>query len=161
MPTPTYQVRDGARLLTFEGELLGFISSEEAGKARWTEMSIYKTVGGSYILEKVGRSLMLHMPGCKDIRGTIPRFQTAHPGDDPDNGYEFHDCVPDEYDFPQLLIEEDRYWATIAEDPRRIIEALYRKKDGIRHMPRISIDLLDIVSAKDRSFTTWQVEHIA
>lgn len=159
MPQGTHQVRDGARLLTFDGELLGHITSGDKDKTRWTEMSVYKTTSGTYILEKVGKSIVTHMPECVEIRGEIPRFQTAHPGADPDD-FEYHDCVPDEYDFTKLLVELDRYWATIAEDPQQIIEALYRKRDGVRHMPRISIELLEKLGNVDPAFQIWQQEFI-
>lgn len=157
----TYQVRDGSRLLTFEGELLGSISSRR-DDPRWTEMAVYRTVGGSYVLEKVGRSVLTHMPGCPEIIGNIPRFQAAHPGDDPDDGYVYHHCVPDIYDFTQLLVEEDRYWAVIAKDPANIVDALYRRRQGTRHLPRIGIELLEQVSEADPQFgAQWRVEHIA
>jgi hypothetical protein len=154
----SYQVRDGSRLISFDGDLLGHISSARPGTPRWTEMSIYRTKGNSYVLEKVGRSVVTHMEGCVGIIG----FQAAHPGDDPDIGYTYHDCVPDEYDFTKLLVEEDRFWAIIAEDPERIVEALYRRREGVRHLPRISLDLLGRVSDIDPSFgSSWRVEHIA
>lgn len=158
----THQVRDGSRLLTFEGELIASISSEKDDSARWTEMSLYRTAGGSYVLEKVGRSVVTHVPGCPEILGDIPRFQAAHPGDDPDYGYVYHDCVPEEYNFTTLLVEEDRYWATRAEDPASIVDALYRRRAGSKHLPRISIELLEKVSRNDPSFgSEWRVEHIA
>lgn len=157
-----YQVRDGSRLLTFEGQRLGHISSRRPGIARWTEMTVYKTVGGSYVLEKVGRSILTHSPGCSAILSELPRFQDAHPGDDPDEDYEYHDCVPDVYDFPSLLAEEDRYWAIISDDPAKIVDALYRRREGTRHLPRISIELLEEISANHPEFgTDWKTEHIA
>jgi hypothetical protein len=157
----THQVRDGSRLLQFEGEVLGSISSQREDP-RWTEITLYRTVGGFYVLEKVGRSVVTHMPGCPEIRGEIPRFQAAHPGDDPDFGYEFHRCVPDEYDFTELLVEEDRYWAFQTREPAEVVEALYRKRQGSRHLPRIGIDLLEQVTRTDPMFgSAWMTEHIA
>lgn len=141
------QVRDGARLITFEGMQLGHVSSRRSGVPRWTEMTVWITDGGSYVLEKVGRSVVCHMPGCTDVRSGLPRFQEAHPGDDPDNGYEFHeDCVPMEYDFTRLLVEEDRYWARVTKDPQEIYDALERRKGGVRTLPRICSNLLEQVT---------------
>lgn len=158
----THQVRDGSRLIMFEGELLGFSSSEREGVSRWTEMSVYLTDGGSYVLEKVGRSLVCHMPECPDV-DTLPRFQEQHPGDDPDYGYVFHEeCVPEVYDFTRLLIEENRYWAMITKKPIEILEALERRRDGIRTLPRIGMELLEKVSATHPEFGDfWRTEHIA
>jgi hypothetical protein len=160
------QVRDGNRLLTFDGELLATISSRESlDKDRWTEMSVFRTTGGSYILEKVGRSTRLHMPGCSDILKDLPLFQQAHPGEDPEAGYSWCDlCSPpvgEEYDFPSLLVEEDRYWATISTDPEVIIDALWRKREGYRRLPRISVQLLTELTDADPAFTIWQTERVS
>lgn len=158
----TYQVRDGSRLITFDGDRLGFVSSERPDVPRWTEMNVYLTEGDSYVLEKVGRSLVCHMPECNEI-GDLPRFQEQHPGDDPDNGYVFHEeCVPEEYDFTRLLIEENRYWATITKRPEEILEALERRRDGIRTLPRIGMELLEQVTERHPEFGDfWQTSRIA
>jgi hypothetical protein len=143
MELPTHQVRDGDRLLTFEGQLLAHISSQR-DTPRWTEMSLYKTVAGTYVLEKVGRSIVTHIDGCP-AAADLTRFQEAHPGKDPDD-FEFHECVPDEYDFTKLRVESDRYWSTLADKPSLIVDALYRNRAGQRTMPRMSLDLLHAAS---------------
>lgn len=166
IPVYDQQVRDGKRLLTFDGDLLASISSRESlDKDRWTEMSVFRTTGGSYILEKVGRSTRLHMPGCSDILKDLPLFQQAHPGEDPESGYSWCDrCSPpigEEYDFPSLLVEEDRYWATISPDPEVIIDALWRKREGYRRLPLISVKLLTELSEADSAFLVWATERIS
>lgn len=160
--TDSFQARNGPKLYSFDGALLGHVTSQRDGAARWTEQTIYRTTAGSYVLEKVGRSVFTHMPGCVDILGKIPLFQQAHPGDDPDIDYEYHDCVPETYDFTKLLVEEDRYWSIITEEPAEIVDALYRRREGSRYLPRISLDLLEQVTSNDPSFgNDWRVEHIA
>lgn len=157
----THRVQDGSRILTFEGRLLGAVSSKRSAP-RWSELRLYKTHGGSYVLEKVGRSVVLHIPGCKSVLGKIPRFEDEHPGDDPDDGYWYDDCVPDIYDITSLLVEKDRHWALIADDPAQIIDALYRRRDGARHLPRLSIELLEKVSREDREISgSYLVERIS
>jgi hypothetical protein len=163
-----HQVRDGIKLLRFDGVLLGHVSSQ-SDQPRWTEMSVYKTWpasqhDGIYVLEKVGRSVLTHVPGCTEILEgkELPRFQAEHPGDDPDIGYEYHRCVPDEYDFTTLLVEEDRYWATQCVTAEAVTEALYRRRGGSQHLPRISLDLLEQVERADPEFgSMWRVEYIA
>lgn len=165
LPVFDQQVRDGNRLLTFDGHLLASISSRTDERDRWTEMRVYQTAGGSYILEKVGRSMRLHMPGCADILKDLPLFQQAHPGEDPEEGYSWCDvCSPpigEEYDFTQLLAEEDRYWATVSEDHKVIIDALYRKRAGYTRLPRISIDLLNKLCLVDPAFEVWRTEKVS
>lgn len=146
----------------FDGTKLGEVSSrQDVSISRWTELSLFKTDSGQYILEKVGRSIVTHVSGCSEIRGRIPRFQEAHPGDDPDFGYHYHECVPVEYDFTQLLIEEDRYHTTVSPDPRQIVEALYRTKPNSRYLPRVSINLLISAEKHDSILAdAWRIERI-
>lgn len=167
VPVFDAQVRDGSRLLSFDGELLATASSRTPDRDRWTEMRIYRTSGGSYILEKVGRSIRLHMPGCGDILPgkDLPLFQSEHPGDDPEVGYSWCErCSPpigEEYDFPSLLVEEDRFWATISTDPEVIIDALWRKREGYRRLPRISTQLLTDLCLVDPAFDIWKIQKVS
>jgi hypothetical protein len=165
LPVFDQQVRDGHRLLTFDGHLLASVSSRDGDKDRWTEMRVYRTNGGSYILEKVGRSVRLHMPGCTEILKDLPLFQQVHPNEDPEYGYSWCErCSPpigEEYDFTTLLVEEDRYWATISADPEVIIEALWRKREGYRRLPYISVQLLTELSKIDPSFDSWRTEKVS
>lgn len=165
VPVFDHQVRDGNRLLTFDGQLLATVTSRTPDRDRWTDMSIYKTTGGSYILEKVGRSVRLHMPGCGDILKDLPLFQQEHPGDDPEIGYSWCErCSPpigEEYDFTTLLVEEDRFWATISTDPEVIIDALWRKREGYRRLPRISTQLLTDLCLVEPAFEVWRTEKVS
>lgn len=149
----TYQVRDGqTRTIEFDGEMLAEVSSRRAHNPRWTELRLYRTDAGVYVLEKIGASVVLHVPGCGDIRGDLPRFQSAHPGADPSDGsWWFCERCGDlaTRDITRLLIEANRYWAIIAEDPAQIVDALYRRKNGARSMPRMSLDLLDEAGQAD------------
>lgn len=157
-----HQVRNGPRLLTFEGHLLGHVSSKRPGVYRWTDLTLYLTEGGSYVLERVGRSVVTHMPDCGEIRGKLPRFQDAHPGDDPDYGYHYHACVPETYDFTQLLVEEDWYSAITSEEPEKIVDVLEYKKNGTRSLPRLSTSLLEMCCERYPTFGDfWRVDTIA
>jgi hypothetical protein len=128
-------------------------------------MRVYQTSGGSYILEKVGRSVRLHVPGCSEPLKDLPLFQQVHPNEDPDYGYSWCErCSPpigEEYDFTTLLVEEDRYWATISTDPEAIIDALWRKREGYRRLPRISVSLLTKLSEVDPAFDSWRTERVS
>ncbi len=166
IPVHGQMVRDGLRLLTFDGHLLASVSSRESiEKDRWTTMAVFRTAGGSYILEKVGRSMRLHMPGCSDILKDLPLFEQAHPGEDPEEGYSWCTiCSPaigEEYNITELLCEEDRYWATLSTDPKVIIEALYRKREGYTRLPRISVQLLTDLCLVDSAFEVWRTEKVS
>ncbi len=46
--------RDGQRNLTFKGEELAFVTSRTNNGGRWTELTLYRTVGGKLILAEIG-----------------------------------------------------------------------------------------------------------
>ena len=163
--TTTYQVRDGStRVIEFDGALLGEVSSRRAQAPRWTELRLFRTEAGSYVLEKVGASVVVHAPGCPDMIGTLPRFQQMNPGADPSDGsWWFCETCGDRAvrDITKLLVEANRYWAIIAEDPARIVDALYRRKNGARSMPRMSLDLLDEAGRNDQAIlNSFQSEFV-
>lgn len=144
------EVRDGARRITFDGQLIGSASSRRHDSPRWSEYKLYKTVSDTYVLEKVGRSIVVHMPGCSEIISQLDRFQNRHPGSDPADGWWFcENCTADGHNITALLVENDRSWVTITDDPREVIDALYRRKGGARSLQRISLALLEQASRAD------------
>ena len=77
--TETYQVRDGARIVTFEGELLAEVSSERPTSPRWTELKLYKTdtEGRTYDLMQVlveEEALAWPVPVHDDLLDVISRI---------------------------------------------------------------------------------------
>lgn len=150
-----HQVRDGhTRIIEFDGELIAEVSSRKGQSPRWTEFHLYRTDAGSYVLEKVGASVVIHAPGCSEVRAPLPRFQEVHPGADPSDGKWWFcehcgDLATRDRDITRLLVESNRYWAIVAADPAQIVDSLYRRKDGARSMPRVSLDLLDAAGQVD------------
>lgn len=51
-----FTLHDGEREVQFTGVLLGEASSFRRGKSRWSEIKIFRTRGGNYIVAGVGRS---------------------------------------------------------------------------------------------------------
>jgi hypothetical protein len=151
-----HEVRDGkdgaTRVIKFNGQKIAEVSSRRAGNPRWTELHLYRTDGGKYVLEKVGASVVLHSPSCPEMFGNLPRFQDTYPGADPGNGkWWFCDRCGEQAvrDITSLLVEQTRYWATVTEDPAQVVDALYRRKDGAKSMPRVSLDLLEEAGRND------------
>ena len=77
MESQQYTVRDEDQQIRFVGRLLGSSSSEEWARSRgnqqWTEMEIYRTTDGKYVVTKIGRSTK---PGQVD-------FHTSHVAETP------------------------------------------------------------------------------
>jgi hypothetical protein len=58
-PMDLYEVKEkGGQSLSFHGELIGSATSqsERRPRARWSELRIYRTQSGRYVVEGVGRS---------------------------------------------------------------------------------------------------------
>lgn len=53
-----HAVQDGRRTLNFDGDLIAEASSWVEGKPRWTELKLYRTTGGNYVLSRCGASAL-------------------------------------------------------------------------------------------------------
>ncbi|MGV1079744.1 MAG: hypothetical protein ACOYD1_07810 [Candidatus Nanopelagicales bacterium] len=60
-------VRSGNLQIRFLGIELARTSSERLGAVRWSELALYQTVQGEFVLEKIGRSTVAHRPGCRAV----------------------------------------------------------------------------------------------
>lgn len=161
---PHYEVRDGSRTIAFDGVSLASNSTRRPGQTRWTELDLYRTEGGKYVVGKVGRSVVLHYEGCLEIRGELPHFPPGHPAwtEEPETlGFSFHECVPDEYNMNKVVVEQDRYWALVTEDPAAVVKELHNRRGNSYTLPRMSVVLLERASEKDAgiagAFLTQQV----
>ncbi len=63
-----FEVKDSARTLQFNGRLLSESSSWRRGSTRWIEFELYKTENGSYILSRVGVSVIFHGAACPLVK---------------------------------------------------------------------------------------------
>jgi hypothetical protein len=66
-----WTVQDQDRIYEFDGSLIGFGSTETVVTDRWTEIEIYRTVGGSYIVHTVGVSLLYHDIDAECASGSV------------------------------------------------------------------------------------------
>lgn len=58
--TERFRVRDQFQVIEFDGALIGEATTEVSSSPRWTEIEIYKTVAGNYVVHRVGASLVYH-----------------------------------------------------------------------------------------------------
>jgi len=115
-----YEVKDGARTLQFDGLVLGKSSSWRKGSYRWIEFELYRTESGSYVLSRIGVSLIYHGP------------------------------------------ESYRYWAQVSEDPKAVLEALYKYDvGGARYLTNVAQRLLEVAAKQDSGIDSiYRVEII-
>lgn len=72
-----HEVRDGNRILRFLGRKIASGSSERPGIPRWSELAVYETRSGEFLLEKVGRSTIAHDPDCRFVTHRMPSWLEA------------------------------------------------------------------------------------
>lgn len=143
-----YEVKDGARTLQFNGKHLASSSSWRRGSTRWIEFELYKTESGSYVLSRVGISLVYHGAACPLV--TRYGLTEVHVSEINDSSIACEICnaIPD----AQLIFpEKPRYWAQVSEEATAVLEALYKYDDGgARYLTRVAQRLLEDASDVDR-----------
>lgn len=148
----TIQDTDG-RQVRFEGDLIGEATSREPRSLRWSETRIWRTRAGSYIVQKVGRTLVFHSTSGRCRTGEkvavrdIPRDQLA-------NLIPCPKCRPDAVTSAQeddeVRLEEDRYTVHISETARGAVECCRSvDDDGVQFTTWYNADALRKASEVD------------
>ena len=141
------QVRDGDRTLQFNGTLLAKSTSKRRDSLRWIEFELYKTESGSYILSRIGVSVVFHGAACSLVRkyGLQEKSSLILTED----STPCEECQPsDELDL--IFPEKYRYWAQVSERADAVLEALYKYDDnGARYLTSVAQRLLQQASLVD------------
>jgi hypothetical protein len=153
------EVKDGSRTLQFNGKLLGKSSSWRRGSNRWIEFELYKTESGSYVLSRVGVSVIYHGAACPLVkRYGLQEVQIEELRQDVVPCDECRPSFAAEIVFP----EKNRYWAQVSEDPNAVLEALYKYDNGgARYLTHVAQRLLEDASNLDKGIeTVYKIELI-
>jgi hypothetical protein len=154
-----YEVRDGSRTLQFNGRLLGESSSWRRGSTRWIEFKLFKTENGSYVLSRVGVSLVYHGASCPLVR----RYSLVEAPSSSirEGAIPCEECYPSK-NLPMLFPEKDRTWAQVSEDPGPVLEALYKyDAGGARYLTNVAQRLLEQASEVDEKIDSiYRIEMI-
>lgn len=154
------EVRDGSRVLMFDGDLLGSSTSWRRDSERWIEFELYKTKNGSYILSRVGVSLVFHGAACHLVKryGLVEApVSTLRDGAIP-----CETCTPSVENLPLVFPERDRTWAQVSEEADAVLEALYKyDRSGTRYLTNVAHRLLEQASNADPQIeAVYRVETI-
>lgn len=153
------EVKDGARTLQFNGRLLGKSSSYRRGSTRWIEFELYRTESGSYILSRVGVSLIYHGAACPLVKRY--GLQEVEYHELTEDALPCEECDPTE-EAELVFPEKYRYWAQVSEDADAVLDALYKYDDGgARYLTNVAQRLLEEASANDSKIDTiYRIELI-
>jgi hypothetical protein len=143
-----FEVKDGSRILQFNGKLLAESSSWRRGSTRWIEFELYKTENGSYILSRIGISLVIHGAACPLVKRY--GLSEAAVADTNAESIPCEQCQPTaEADL--VFPEKPRYWAQVSEEPDAVLEALYKyDQGGARYLTKVAERLLEDAAGNDR-----------
>lgn len=143
-----HEVKDGARTLQFNGKLLAESSSHRRDALRWIEFKLYKTDNGSYILSRVGVSVIFHGAACPLVkRYGLSEAPSSTLGK---NAIPCEECYPTRT-IPVIFPEKHRYWAQVSEDPTPVLEALYKyDQGGARYLTKVAERLLETAADADK-----------
>lgn len=146
-----YVVRNGVQELEFEGDLLSLASTERDDSVRWTEIKIYKTQGGNYVVQTLGVSVVYHAEGSKctkkgkEMEGfKLPLDSEPCTRCNPDNS-------PGHDDHTVFIMERNLSSAKVVEDPKRIQEAMTSYDNGRKmyDLSPVAKEALNSAAAKD------------
>lgn len=153
-------VKNGSRTLEFEGELLGSSSSYRFGSDRWIEFDIYKTVGDTYILSRVGVSLIYHVASCPLVARYSLQEESVTNLDR--RASPCPDCGPT-LEAPVVFPEKYRHWAFVSDDAEAILDALHKEDNyGGRYLTKVAQRVLEEAAEKDAAIdAAYRVEFIA
>ena len=154
-----HEVKDGSRTLQFNGRLLGESSSWRRGSTRWIEFKLYKTENGSYILSRVGVSIVFHSAICPLVKryglkeGSVDELKN--------DALPCEECNPT-YHMPIIFPETDRNWAQVSDDPEPVLDALYKyDAGGARYLTNVAQRLLERAALNDEKIDSiYRIEMI-
>lgn len=161
-----YTVRDKFEdVIVFTGDKLSHATTRKTDNDRWTEINIYKTRAGKYVIEVLGKSVRYHRRGSTcasgmEISGSqIGSESQPCPVCDPD--------VPEDVTFnilEKFTHEVTRSSATVVETPQEVREALIqRNSDPSKTRPSwVASEALRVAGSVDPVLRedTQQVIHI-
>lgn len=122
-----HEVRDGTRVLRFEGWLLGRSSSQRPSVPRWSEIEVYRLISGGYVLTKIGRSTVAHTPTCSRVGPRMPAYIDVRDHEEAQvHRVPCPECRPvvgDRMD-PQTRLEPTRFRASYVLYPESVVDTL-------------------------------------
>lgn len=158
-----FQVKDGDRVLQFDGELLAHSSSQRIDSERWVEFDLYCTQKGNYVVSRVAYSVVFHVTGCTVLRPG--RHLAAQAATLTALSRPCGLCKPKmSVDQAHEMIYPERaiYWAHVCDNAAGVLAALSKDdSDGGRYFTHVARELIRIAALKDLDLgAAYYVEHV-
>lgn len=141
-------VRDGSSNLKFDGDKLAESSSRTYGRTRWVEFQLYRTVGGQFVVARIGVSLYYHKAECPVVSRN--KLKAVDVADVPADRVACETCSPVPHLEDVLYPETPRYWAQVIDSGQGVVESLYKYDDlGARYLTNVARTLLSTAARID------------
>lgn len=144
-----YDLQNGDQRVQFNGRMLAKRSSQQGPEdLRWTEIEMYRTAGGKYIVHKIGRSVVAHRPNEKCTSGLAGVGDNRHWLPCPR-------CTPNLRTKMQFVYEADRHTVHVSDSARGAVESCYTQDgDKVAYLTYPARQLLAEVSQIDEDVKT-------
>lgn len=109
--------------MTFEGSEIASVSTQHGEQPRWTEMVLYKRDDGGYVLLRYGKSIMYHLPSCRQMRGRVDLTFVDEPDEE---AWPCEECKPEESTEP-VFVEPDKIRATTVMNADKLVAAMWER----------------------------------
>lgn len=155
-PRPTHAVRDGSRVLRFDGDLMITLSSRRIGVPRWSQISLYRLEPEGYVVEKIGISAVAHEPWCRKVHTGMIAWADAHREDREIERVACDECQPrlDQID-AQLKLERTRHQGFVVPDAEGLVSLLTEDRVEV---PILITRVLDAAAELDEAIgRAWLV----
>lgn len=140
MKSEYYEVgNDTGPAYSFNGRLLGHATTERRDSLRWTEIFIFKTDGGNFIVSRLGKSVVYHREDSECTNMGIP-IKGHKIREDAEPCERCNPGVPEDADFDPdatFIAEKTMSSAEVVEDPTKVADAL-STRDRVTQMRRLS-----------------------
>lgn len=150
MTSFTFNDTKSGREFRFDGDLLAHVSTVVPGRPRWSEISIFRTEGGQYVLVKTGKSILFHSTRECSRTGKyyVERKRADHHGEAA-NGIPCLQCGPRAND-PIVYEENDLVTVVVSRSAEGVVESAHLEdEDGIMFIPAFVNRALRLASEKD------------
>lgn len=164
-----YELPTQDRKVRFTGQHLSHASSRYPGSLRWTEIDIYRTEGGHYILSRQGRSVVYHRLESDCVTKYAATVQVGQLVDEAvyDLAEPCPICQPNDLDDlaedDVIRLEQTNPAVFVSNDTHGLIEsAKNRDRDGQVFMNRVTATALRLASEQDHAIAeAFMVEDVA
>lgn len=166
-----YELANYDRVLRFVGERIAHATNRRGSdedQIRWTEVDVYRTNGGHYVLHKIGKSRVYHA-GPKMCAGTTGKKTTGRQIGywDPERIVDLAPCPvcrPGSFaDHQVVVVEQDRGVTFTSKTAAGVVESAHNQdSDGVTYLTRVAERALAEASEVDEQIRdAYRVETIA